>query len=370
MRLTPIVLTACLVLPVLAQDSGDSLSVRGDFTGNWTDPVPNRQGVQIQVVDARRAVIAWLTYNTFGDPVWLVGTGEIEGRSITAEMLRFAGGTFPPADSQPDAITGETWGQVFVVFDDCNSGTMRWAPSATGFDAGEMPLVRIIPIEGLRCGQAEIFEQTVQYSFDAGPGRWRAAFADFTAALREGIEAETEAEWTDLPAPLSDRRGFKLAGTNRSADLAMMMFAPIGGLAPETDYRLEFDLTFATDVPKGCVGAGSSPGEGVTVKVGASAVEPALVERDNNFEFNIDKGNQSADGPDAVSVGDLTNSQDCEIHGVPGTWELKTVSSRNREFIARTDEAGRMWIYALSDSGFEGRTTFFVTDFVLRLRRL
>ncbi|MEX0915970.1 MAG: hypothetical protein WD397_11245 [Wenzhouxiangellaceae bacterium] len=355
------------VSPHVGADAvGNALTVRGDFSGNWTDPVANRQGVQLGVLDARRALVSWLTYNTFGEPVWLFGVGEIDNMTIRAELLRLNGGTFPPGDSDPDAIGQEVWGQVTLSFADCNSGQMSWEPALPGYESGDMPIFRLTPIEGLRCGQAEEFEQAVQFSLDAGPGRWQGIFADFAAAQSELIEPE--AAWDSLPAPLSSRRGFRLAGSNRSDDLAMLAFTPVGGLVPETDYRLEFDLTFATEVPRRCAGIGGPPGESVTVKAGAAGVEPAVVEQDGEFRFNINIGIQSTGGTDAVVVGDMSNSQDCEQGGFPGTWELKTVTSRDRDFVATSDAEGRLWVYALSDSGFEGRTEFFVTDFTVRLQ--
>ncbi|MDT8451038.1 MAG: hypothetical protein RQ847_12795 [Wenzhouxiangellaceae bacterium] len=368
MRSTVLVLLLVCSTVAGADATGTGLTVRGDFTGNWTDPVANRQGVQIEIVDARRAVIAWFTYNTFGEPVWLFGTGEVDNLTIRAELVRFNGGTFPPTESDPDLIEQEVWGDVTLSFEDCNTGTMSWEPVLPGFEPGDTPIFRVTPIDGLRCGQAEEFEQTIGFSLDAGPGRWQGLFADFGEPQRELIEPETE--WTDLPPPLSSRRGFKLAGTNRSDDLAMMMSAPLGGLLPSAEYIVEFEMTFATEVPAGCVGVGGSPGEGVTVKMGASPVEPAVVEQDGDFRFNIDKGNQTQAGPDAIVVGDMANSQDCEEAGFPGTWELKTVTSRGKDFRVRTDANGGLWVYALSDSAFESRTTFYITDFTVRLQPL
>lgn len=374
MRLLAVLMGACATITSVAQDRPEGLSVRGDFSGNWTDPLANRQGVQIEVVDSRRAVIAWFTYDAAGSPVWNFGTGRVEGNTISAELFRFRGGAFPPGDSDPDAIKRETWGQVTLSFDDCNSGTMRWEPVLAGLAPGEMPIVRVTSIEGSRCGQGEGFEQTIQYSLDAGPGRWRAIFADFSENQLEEIDDNVEAEWTELPAPLSDRRGFKLAGTNHSADLAMLLTTPLAGLEPATDYALEFDLTFATRVPRGCIGAGGPPGEGVHIKLGASRLEPMRVRTDDatrRLTLNIDTGEQSNGGADAMVVGDMTNSQDCEaVGGGSGQWELKTVTSRDRSFVAQSDDSGRMWIYALSDSGFEGRTTFFITDVTVRLQAL
>ncbi|HLL59728.1 MAG TPA: hypothetical protein VK391_07555, partial [Allosphingosinicella sp.] len=55
-----------------------------------------------------------------------------------------------------------------------------------------------------------------------------------------------------LPAPLNDTSGVFLAGTNVSDDLFMYMTRLVVGLAANTRYRVDLDVTFASDVPPGC----------------------------------------------------------------------------------------------------------------------
>ena len=61
-RVTEVLIGVSLLVvstSVLAQ----TLSIRGGFTGNWTDPIANRQGIQIEIIDPRRAVVAWFIYD-------------------------------------------------------------------------------------------------------------------------------------------------------------------------------------------------------------------------------------------------------------------------------------------------------------------
>lgn len=362
---------ACMMLSG-ADASSEAFSVRGDISGNWYNPDQPGHGLQIEVMDGGGAIIAWYLYDQDGQAMWLFGQGDAVGSRIEAELFRFSGGGFPTDEFDAETVEGELWGEIVIAFDDCFSGAISWEPVAEDFPSGTIDLERLSGIGGLRCGQAEMFEQTVEFSLDAAASGWEALFADYGEGQIGSMDRE--AEWTALPGRLDDRRGYMLAGTNTSDDLAMFLSRPAGGLMPETTYQVELDMTFATNQPAGCAGIGGAPGEAVTVKLGASGRKPEVVEDAGEFRLNIDKGNQSSGGEDALAVGDMTNSQGEELcdpdRRDERRWELKTVSTRDRTFAATTDADGTLWIYGGSDSGFEGRTTFFITDFSVRLLAL
>lgn len=340
------------------------LSVRGGFSGNWYNPDNDHQGVQIEVIDPRRAVVAWYTYDDAGEPVWLFGVGDIRGDTIEVPLDSFGGGRFP-ASSESGTVDIEPWGTAEIEFADCSSAELRWETESAGFEDGTLPLTRLTNIEGQRCGQAEDFQRTVNFSFEQGADSWSAVFADYSEEHTIG----TAAGWTQLPFPLRDRNGFRLSGRNTPDDLAMFLKHPIAGLSPDTEYRLELAMTFATNVPQDCAGIGGAPGEAVYMKLGAAGTEPVAEETSGDFRLNIDKGNQKQGGEDAIVVGDMTSSQGEELCGRSSDWrwELKTVSTQGEDFTATTDSDGMLWVYGGSDSGFEGRTTFYVTDFTVSL---
>ena len=367
-RLGPCILAALVGIAgalglATSEAHAQQTSVRGDFSGNWANPQQPGHGVQVAVIDEHRAGVVWFTYDPMGNPIWLLGVGEMSGDRIEAEVALHEGAMFPPDFNSADVLR-TPWGTLTLTFDDCRNGQMSWEPTMAGFTAGSMPLERVTGNPALRCGEFEQFERTASFSLDAGPAGWQAEFADFSDA-QQGM-LETEAQWTTLPEPLADRRGFMLAGTNRSDDLSMLLKHPVGGLQPDTEYAVELEMTFATTVPADCVGIGGPPGEAVNIKLGAAPVEPAVVEEDGDFRFNIDKGNQTSSGDDAIRVGDLTNGQT----GCPDdpVWRLKTVSTRDQQFTARSDVQGRIWVYGLTDSGFEGRSALFITQFEARFR--
>ncbi|MEX2468840.1 MAG: hypothetical protein WD396_03715 [Pseudohongiellaceae bacterium] len=355
-----------ITLAMSANGLAQELSVRGGHSGYWFNPDQGPQAVSIEVMDLRSAAVNWITYDAAGEPVWLAGFGSIRGNTIEAELNSFRGGRFPTA-ADAGQVNAELWGTAEIEFSDCNSAEMRWDTASTGFASGALSLTRLTGIEGNRCGQAEAFERTVSFSFEQGAGPWTAMFADFTEATQDSIMPESG--WAQLPQPLEHRNGFRLAGSNASDDLTMFLKAPIHGLQPELNYRVELDMSFATQVPQNCVGIGGAPGESVGVKLGASGTEPLVVEnQDGSFRFNIDTGGGPVGGGEnARLVGDMSNFQEECVSQEDSVWQLKTVSTRGEEFSAVTDASGTLWIYGGSDSGFEGRTRFFVTDFIVRL---
>ena len=202
-----------------------------------------------------------------------------------------------------------------------------------------------------------------QFSFDfasAGQAGFIAGFADYPPG--DAPIYELASGYQPLPAPLTDRgRALFIGGTNRSDDLFMYWTRQIA-LQPETRYRVRFQVELATNAPMGCVGVGGSPGEGVTVKVGASVVEPVPVLEGDILRMNIDKGNQTTSGADAIAVGDVANSQNCAEEAP--RYELKTLSSDGQTFEVMTDSTGVSWILMGTDSGFEARSEIYYTRFV------
>lgn len=198
---------------------------------------------------------------------------------------------------------------------------------------------------------------TARVDFSTGQHGWTAGFADYPVA-DEAIY-NLQSDYRTLPAPLdTSQRALFISGVNRSDDLFMYWKGQIVGLSPGTRYRASFEVEFATNVPSGCVGVGGSPGESVWIKAGATDIEPESVLVDGFYLMNIDKGNQSTSGENAVVLGDIATSQPCG--GGEPQWELKQlVGTETLTFTADSD--GRVWLLVGSDSGFESITSLYYT---------
>lgn len=193
---------------------------------------------------------------------------------------------------------------------------------------------------------------TLSWEFTTGESGWVGGFADYPVG--EESRFELEFDFDTLPEPLNQNEGaLRVSGRNLSDDLFMFVKKNITGLEPLTTYRATFIVEFASDVPDGLAGIGGSPGESVFIKAGAVDIEPqTIVDEDDYYRMNIDKGGQSQGGDAMVVIGDFSNDTDEEIY------TLKTVSN-DQYFEVRTDEKGTLWLIVGTDSGFEGATTIF-----------
>jgi hypothetical protein len=193
-------------------------------------------------------------------------------------------------------------------------------------------------------------------------------FADLSAAERDGDLYGLSFRRAKVPQAAAHRlRGLRLSGDNHSDDLFMYVKRQITGLAPHAVYRIQLRFTVYTNAGEGCAGIGGAPGESVYVKAGAVAVEPDAIENeDGDLAMNLDKGNQSQGGADAIVIGDLAAAgANCA-----GTvFVPKRFTTGRGTLAAETDRDGNLWVLIGTDSGFEGRTTYFVTHIGLRPRR-
>ncbi|MFB6240231.1 MAG: hypothetical protein ABEJ46_01465 [Gemmatimonadota bacterium] len=199
----------------------------------------------------------------------------------------------------------------------------------------------------------------VDTDFTAASGAWTPAFSDYSEGMAEGMELV--AGRRGLPdnvdrSTVQADSAMYLAGTNHSDDLFMYLKRPLDGLAENTTYRVEYRVEIATAAPSDCVGIGGPPGEAVWVKGGAAAVEPERQPSEGGL--NVDKGNQSTGGPNAVVLGNIANDTS-ECTG-PGVYTRKVLRSPESEpLTVESDGSGRLWLFVGTDSGFEGRTGLF-----------
>ncbi len=342
--------------------------ITSDTSGNWFDPANSGHGLQIEILDNSQALIVWYVYDNAGQSMWLFGHGLIQGDTFRASLDRREGALFPPLFDPAD-IDVENWGEVVFTQTGCNTATLEYQPIAAGFEAGDIALARLSRIDGQRCPASDDPAQETRFSLATSPAGFQALFLDFP----DGEDAffELDSGFEPLPGPWSQRGGLRLTGSNRSDDLMMLLMRPLDGLEPDTEYVLSFEAQILTNEPDGCFGIGGSPGDSVFIRLGASPEQPAAILEDSGLanvpptrRSNIDLGQQSQAGEFALSAGTLANGQSPDLCGDPNRpWIQKRLSTHGQNYRATTDASGRLWIYILSDSGFEGLTTWYLTEF-------
>ena len=195
----------------------------------------------------------------------------------------------------------------------------------------------------------------INFDFDSGLDGWVAGFADFPVGQEDNFELFSS--WERLPAPLDHINGFLISGNNRSDDLFMYIKKMFAGFDPNTRYDVDFEITIATNVASGCVGVGGPAGESVFIKAGAISFEP-VPQNDGSgfFLMNIDKGNQSVSGSNAINIGDFANTK---TNCLDTSYEEKTLNSEGNSFTVFPSIEGVLWLLFGTDSGFESTTSIF-----------
>jgi hypothetical protein len=189
--------------------------------------------------------------------------------------------------------------------------------------------------------------------FENSDEQWLSGFADYPVGEDEFYELASGLR--SLPEPLSlDASAFFLSGNNHSDDLFMFMKKKITGLEPSREYRITFNLDFASNAAEGSFGVGGSPANSVYIKAGASQIEPLpeIEPVENWFRMNIDKGNQSIGGQDMIVLGDFSN-------GTQESAYTMVSRSNNEAFQCKSNLDGELWLIIGVDSGFESTTAIY-----------
>jgi hypothetical protein len=203
---------------------------------------------------------------------------------------------------------------------------------------------------------------SASFDFNQSLDGWEADFTDLPSNADDSSFYELTFAYTDLPTNLGSKKSLMLSGINHSDDLFMFIKRKISGLIPNTSYNIVFEVELASNAQRGAVGIGGSPGESVFLKAGASEREPRKVAENNQYILNIDKGNQSTDGDDVITIGDIAiPSNATQYTLITRTNASPYTSPYNQTFFAQSNSAGEIWLIIGTDSGFEGTTTVYYT---------
>jgi len=144
----------------LAGTSCDAFNGFEEFSGAWFDPARDGEGFIIEVLEDRRVVVYWFTYQPdgSGEQVWMMGVGEIArppiadppppgprliARATVRDLIQPRGGVFG-SDFDPGAVESIVWGDLQFSFFDDGSAEVAWDSLLAEFGAGRHPLVRIV----------------------------------------------------------------------------------------------------------------------------------------------------------------------------------------------------------------------------------
>lgn len=119
-------------------------------SGSWYDPTHSGAGFSLQWLYNGQALLTWYTFDTQGDPYWIMGLGHYEdGRIVFPEMYTTSGGRFGEA-IDPDDLEYAPWGRLILTLD-CASGTAHYDSILPAFGSGDLDLAHLTILQRPAC---------------------------------------------------------------------------------------------------------------------------------------------------------------------------------------------------------------------------
>ncbi len=199
-------------------------------------------------------------------------------------------------------------------------------------------------------------ETDIAYSFAQNTDGWDGGFSDYTTLTKP---TDVEQAHAVIPIPGASKALY-MGATNLSDDLLLYTYRKVTGLLPNNTYIGQFTVTFASDAPAGCAGAGGSPGESVWLIGAVSRDKPENKQTREEFRLNISRGNQSTAGDSSDVIGTIG------VSGIPCSGNnrqaaIKTLGP-SKWIPFTTDDTGSAWILIGLDSGFESYSRIWIEN--------
>ncbi len=126
-------------------------AVDAGYSGQWYDPARIGEGIVLEVLPGNRALLYFFTYpppGVTGNQAWLLGTGNVTGNGIVFEQMYRP--VMVPNGNGGERLEQQPWGSLWLSFDDCRNGQMRWqGPPLWG--NGDVTLERLTVLDGTGC---------------------------------------------------------------------------------------------------------------------------------------------------------------------------------------------------------------------------
>lgn len=134
----------------------------GGISGFWFSPERPGNGLSVMKVRPGEVIVVWHSNDLEGNPLTLYVEGAIDGRSIVGTIYAPRGTRFGASDR--DDFEFPVWGELFLKFDSCVEGTLRWEAQAAGFPDGQVPISRLGFIDGTPCALHPLTEHVGLFS--------------------------------------------------------------------------------------------------------------------------------------------------------------------------------------------------------------
>jgi len=212
----------------------------------------------------------------------------------------------------------------------------------------------------------------LNYSFSESAQGFSIDTADYS--VEHPLNFKIKSELAELPSPFEFRKGILYEWQNYSDDMKGYIKKKITGLNKDSQFQVDFRVDVLSSIPEGCVGIGGAPGESVVVAAALLLEEPEkIVETKSGGQFVFETYRVYIDGrqetrSDITEMGHIGLPIPCNDFTLNNpVWEIKSLTN-NSDFFVTTNSTGEAWVFVSIDSGFEGISTFYLTEIELSIQ--
>lgn len=120
--------------------------------GTWFDATRSGHGLFIEVLgttQARTLTVVWYVYAD-GKPLWLFGSGSVNGDRADLSLFSTRGANAPP-NFNPASVVVENWGTASFRALNAQQAQWNWTSGRPGFAPGALSLTRLTGVFGHSC---------------------------------------------------------------------------------------------------------------------------------------------------------------------------------------------------------------------------
>ena len=101
--------------------------INNALSGTWYNPDRSGEGFMLDVGSAGRLAASFYTYDNYGNQMWLVGPGNVDGSVAVVDLYVTEGGFYGSAFDK-ELVNEYHWGTAVFTFTACSTGSVDILP--------------------------------------------------------------------------------------------------------------------------------------------------------------------------------------------------------------------------------------------------
>jgi hypothetical protein len=116
-------------LSAAAADGLDAtgFEINNALSGTWYNPERSGEGFMLDVGNAGKIAVSFYTYDNYGNQMWLVGPGNVDGSVAVVDLYITEGGIYGSGFDK-ELVSESHWGSAVFTFTECATGSVEILP--------------------------------------------------------------------------------------------------------------------------------------------------------------------------------------------------------------------------------------------------